>query len=228
LRRRVDLLDASRMTANTSGETARRVSEFFGDGGPFSYRMVRKITPVLLAGELPFSVATLGIDRVKFDLARECNLDVATLVAECTNFRGRTFYALEEVLYAIDTEFVISLKPETVAVIDGVPNLIFLQPRKHPTLWAYNASFIRRVLEERYIPDYYEKAKFWLIDTEAFGSEERKLNLVDLQSVASMTYREFRRRIAALRAAWKLYLAAPARRSGKPTSPNTDQLDFDI
>lgn len=126
MRRRVGLLDASRMSAMTSGETTRRVSRYFGDGGPFGYGSARRVTPVLLAGHMPFDVVTLGISRIKFKLARDCNLDVAKLVSECETFRGRQFYPLNEIIYPIDQHFVISLRPETVAVVDGIPNLIFL------------------------------------------------------------------------------------------------------
>lgn len=216
------------MTATTSRETASRVHKYFGDGGPFSYNMVRKLTPILLAGAVPFDVATLGIKRVKFTLARKCNMDVAQLISECEHFRGRSFYPLDEVIYAIDTEFVISLKPETVFVVDGVPHLIFLQPRKHPTLWAYNASFMRRILEERYIPDYYEVARFWLLDTEALDDDDRTLNLVDLQEVPPMNDREFRRRISSLRAAWKLYLSSPSRTERAPKRQDIGQLDMEF
>lgn len=220
MRKRVNILDASRMTATTSGETARRVSTYFGDGGPFSYQKVRKLTPILLAGGLPYQVVTAGLERIKLDVARTSNTQVAKLVHECEAFRGRHFYPLEEVLYAVDREFAISLRPETVAVVDGVPNLIFLQPRKHPTLWAYNAAFIRRVLEDAYIPDYYEQARFWLLDTEANKDGDRELNLVDLQTVATMSDREFVRRMASLRAAWRLYLSSPRQKQERPKRPD--------
>lgn len=42
-RKTVDALDAARMTAVTSIETANRVKEYFGDAGPFSYQKVRKL-----------------------------------------------------------------------------------------------------------------------------------------------------------------------------------------
>lgn len=227
MQRRVNILDASRMTASTSGETARRVSEYFSAGGPFSYQKVRKIMPVLLNGAMPYAVATAGIDKIKFDLARDQNAQVAKLIWECTNFRGRHFYPLEEVVYAVDREFAISLRPETVAVVDGIPNLIFLQPRKHPTLWAYNAAFVRRVLEEAYIPDYYEVARFWLLDTEALGDGDREMRLIDLGSVTPMSDREFRRRMASLRAAWRLHLRSPRPKRDVPRKIEDDgQTDF--
>lgn len=222
----MDALDASRMTAVTSGETALRVSQYFGDSGPFSYQKVRSITSVLLSGELSYEVATAGIEKVKFDLARKCNLDVAELVAECENFRGENFYPLKRVLYSIDRNFAVSLRPETVASVNKVPNLIFLQPRKNATPWAYNASFLRKLLEESYIPDYFDEAKFWLVDTEADKDGERLLNLVDLQSVEPMLDREFRRRIAALRNAWRLHLSGDATKRKPPSKPDDRQQDF--
>lgn len=228
MRKRVDILDASRMSAITSGETSKRVSEYFGDGGPFGYGFVRKLTPVLLSGNVPFDVATLGIVRIKFKLARDCNLDVARLVAECDRFRSCHFYPLNEIVYPIDQKFEISLKPETVAVVNSVPNLIFLQPRKHPTLWAYNAAFIRRVLEDSYIPAYFESARFWLLDTEALAGGVREMNLVDLQAVAPMSDREFARRVASLRAAWRLYLTAPRSKRPRRENNETGQTDFDF
>jgi hypothetical protein len=214
------------MTAVTSGETALRVSQYFGDSGPFSYQKVRSITSVLLSGELSYEVATAGIEKVKFDLARKCNLDVAELVAECENFRGENFYPLKRVLYSIDRNFAVSLRPETVASVNKVPNLIFLQPRKNATPWAYNASFLRKLLEESYIPDYFDEAKFWLVDTEADKDGERLLNLVDLQSVEPMLDREFRRRIAALRNAWRLHLSGDATKRKPPSKPDDRQQDF--
>ena len=225
--RRVNILDASRMTATTSAETTRRVSTYFADGGPFSYQKVRKIMPILLAGAMPYAVAVAGLTKIKFDLARTCNTDVAELIWECTEFRGRHFYPLEEVLYAVDREFAISLRPETVAVVNGIPNLIFLQPRKHPTLWAYNASFMRRVLEDAYIPDYYDEARFWLLDTEANEDGDREMNLIDLQTVPRMSDREFIRRMASLRAAWRLHLRNPRPKVDRPQRKEDDgQSDF--
>lgn len=216
------------MTAVTSGETTRRVSTYFGEGGPFSYQKVRKLVPALLAGYLPYSVITAGFAKIKLKVARDSNTQVAELAWECTSFRGRHFYPLDEVLYAVDREFAISLRPETVAVVDGIPNLIFLQPRKHPTLWAYNASFIRKVLEEAYIPDYYESARFWLVDTEADEQGDRHLNLVDLQTVQLMNDREFLRRMASLRAAWRLYLRSPKAKKDRPLNPDDRQSGFDF
>lgn len=120
-RRVVDALDASRMTAPTSSETAMRVSQYFGDAGPFSYQKVRRITPVLLSGIMPYAVAVAGLEKIEFELARKCNLDVAELVAGCTRFRGRSFYPLSRVVYPIDQKFAVSLRPETVTSIDGFP-----------------------------------------------------------------------------------------------------------
>lgn len=216
------------MSAALASETAKRVSQYFGDGGPFGYGCTRKIVSVLLAGNVPYDVATLGLSRIKFKLARDCNLQVARLVADCYQFRDCSFYPLSEVIYPIDRDFVISLKPDTVAVVDGVPNLIFLQPRKHPTLWAYNAAFMRRILEDRYVPDYYENVRFWLLDTEALTGGERQLNLVDLQTVAPMSDREFIRRIASLRAAWRIYLTSPRKPRPKRPNVNDDQAGFDL
>lgn len=227
-RKIVDALDASRMTARTSGETALRVSQYFGDAGPFSYQKVRRLTPVLLKGELPYRVAISGIEKIKFELARNCNMDVAKLVADCDNFRNREFYPLKKVLYAVDRQFAISLRPETVCSVDREPNLIFLQPRKNATPWAYNASFLRRILEEAYIPDYFERAKFWLVDTEADDEGDRQLNLVDLQNVAPMNEREFLRRIASLRAAWRLHLLNRTPKDKRPDTPDDRQQDFDF
>ena len=124
-RRIVDALDASRMTAQTSIETANRVGKYFGDMAPFSYQKVRRLAPILLAGALPYRLAVAGIEKTSFELARKCNLDVAKLVADCTEFRGKPFYPLTRVLYPIDQNFAVSVRPETVAVVDGVPNLIF-------------------------------------------------------------------------------------------------------
>jgi hypothetical protein len=215
------------MTAGTSSETTRRVSTYFDAGGPFSYGKVRKIMPVLLAGTMPYAVAVAGLEKIKFKLARTCNTDVAKLIWECEAFRGKHFYPLEEVLYAVDREFAISLRPETVFVVDGVPNLVFLQPRKHPTLWAYNSSFMRRILEEAYIPDYYETARFWLLDTEANDDGDREMNLVDLQTVPKMSDREFIRRMASLRAAWRLYLRSPRPKRDRPDGKDDGrQTDF--
>ena len=227
-RKIVDALDASRMTAVTSGETARRVAEYFGDAGPFSYQKVRRVMPVLLEGALPYDVAVAGLRKIKFELARKCNLDVAALVDSCHAFRGRSFYPLKRVLYSIDRQFAVSLRPETVASVDKVPNLIFLQPRKNATPWAYSASFLRRLLEETYIPDYFENARFWLVDTEAPEDGDRELNLVDLQSVEAMSEREFMRRIASLRAAWRLHLLHQERKRPRPGKSDDGQTDFDF
>ena len=216
------------MTAVTSGETTRRVSAYFGDGGPFSYQKVRKLVPALLAGSLPYDVLTAGLAQIKFDIAKISNTKVAELVWKCEYFRNKHFYPLDEILYAVDREFSISLKPETVAVVNGIPNLIFLQPRKFPTLWSYDASFIRKVLEDAYLPDYYETARFWIIDTEANDKGERELNLVNLQDVEPMNDREFLRRMASLRAAWRLYLRSPSPKKDRPTNPYDRQTGFDF
>ena len=109
-----------------------------------------------------------------------------------------------------------------------IPNLIFLQPRKTPTPWAYHAGFLRRILEESYIPDYFEEARFWLVDTEADDEGDRKLNLVDLQSVAPMADREFIRRIAALRTAWRLHLSNATKKPRRPSKPDDRQDDLDF
>jgi hypothetical protein len=225
LARNVDLLDAARMTAPTTRETALRVSQYFGDAGPFSYGNVRRLTPVLLEGAMPYSVVTAGLQRIKFDLARKCNLDVAELVAACTQFRGRTFYKLKKLLYAVDRDFSLSIRPETVAVVDGVPHLIFLQPRKTATPWAYSPSFMRRVLEEVY-SDYFEAFHLWIIDTEALGDDDRELRVVDLQVVAPMAEREFTRRIASLRKAWRLHLTEPRPKKERPGQADDRQEDF--
>ncbi|MBB5686273.1 hypothetical protein [Sphingobium boeckii] len=223
--RTVDVLDAARMTAATSRETAVRVSEYFGDNGPFSYGAVRKLTAVLLSGSMPYAVAVAGIEKIKFDLARKCNLDVAKLVAACTQFRGRTFYPLDKLLYPVDRDFALSVKPETVAVVDGVANLIFIQPRKNATPWAYSASFMRRVLEEIY-SDYFEDFKLWLIDTEALEGQNRDLKLVDILQIPAMTDREFTRRIASLRQAWRLHLNGPRKKKERPDQTDDRQTDF--
>lgn len=227
-RKIVDALDASRMTAATSGETALRVSQYFGDAGPFSYQKVRRLMPVLLSGQVPYDVAVAGLRQIAFKLARDCNLDVAKLVSECDKFRDRNFYRLSRVEYAIDRQFSVSLRPETVTSINGVPHLIFLQPRKNATPWAYNASFLRRLLEETYIPDYFDVARFWLIDTEADDDGHRVLQLMDLQTVAPMAEREFIRRIAALRNAWRLHLLNAPKKAPRPTKPDDRQDGFDF
>jgi len=213
------------MTATTSRETALRVSQYFGDAGPFSYGNVRKLTSVLLEGTLPYEVVVAGIKKIRFDLARKCNLDVAELVASCKHFREKTFYKLKKLIYSIDRDFALSVRPETVAVVDGVPNLIFLQPRKNATPWAYSAPFMRRVLEEVY-GDYFDNFRLWLIDTEALEGEGRELELVDLQSVDQMADREFTRRVAALRKAWRLHLAHPRPRTDRPRRPDEEHPGF--
>ena len=225
--RTVDLLDAARMTAPTSRETAHRVSRYFGDAGPFSYSKVRRLTPVLLEGTMPYAVAIAGLEKIEFALARRCNLDVAQLIASCDAFRGRTFYRLKKVLYSIDRDFALSIRPETVAVIDGVPNLIFLQPRKTATPWPYSIAFVRKVLSEVYA-DYFEEARFWLIDTEALEGEDRELRLVDLQQIPAMSEADFRRRIASLRAAWRLHLKEPSRNKDRPGKRDNRQVRFDF
>lgn len=225
--RKVDVLDAARMTASTMRETALRVSQYFGDVGPFSYGKVRQIVPVLLGGAMPYAIAIAGLKKIKFDLARKCNLDVAKLVASCDQFHGRTFYKLKKLIYAIDRDFAISVRPETVAVVDGIPNLIFLQARKKATPWPYSVSFVRRLLEELY-SDYFEEFRLWLIDTEALDGEDRELRLVDLQSVPLMSEREFTRRIASLRSAWRLHLNGPRPRKDRPGKRDDRQTGFDF
>ena len=144
----VNFMDAARMTANTTRETAFRVSSYFGEAGPFSYGKVRALTGRLLSGDLPFHVLTAGIEKVAFELSRKCNLDVARLLYSCKAFRGRPSYQIKRISYSIDRDFALGIRPETVVVVDGVPNLIFLQPRKNPVPWAFNAPFMRRLLEE--------------------------------------------------------------------------------
>lgn len=223
--RSVDVLDAARMTATTSRETTLRVSSYFGDAGPFSYGKVRSLTSALLSGAMPYATVVAGLQKIRFDLARKCNLDVAKLVSNCTAFEGRSFYPLKKLLYPIDRDFLISVKPETVAVVDGIPNLIFLQPRKNATPWPYSAPFMRRLLEEVY-SDYFDAFKLWLIDTEALQGEDRDLKVVDLQSIAPMSDREFTRRIASLRNAWRLHLTKPKIRKDRPESSDDRQQDF--
>ncbi len=220
--RTVDVLDAAGMTAATSRETTLRVSRYFGDAGPFSYGRVRSLTAVLLAGAMPYAVAIAGLHKIKFDLARKCNLDVAELVSACEAFRGRTFYKLKKLSYTIDRDFALGVRPETVAVVDGVPNLIFLQPRKNATPWPYSPTFMRRVLEEVYA-DYFDEFRLWLIDTEALEGEDREFRLVDLQSLPVMADREFTRRIASLRKAWRLHLTQPRRRKEQPGKSDDQQ-----
>lgn len=221
----VNFMDAARMTAQTSRETTLRVRKYFGDAGPFSYGRVRALTSALLAGDLPFRVLVAGIEKVAFDLARKCNLDVAELLFGCGQFRGRTFYRLKRVLYSIDRDFALGIRPEAVAVVDGVPNLIFLQPRKNPVPWAFNAPFMRRLLEDVY-QDYFEESRFWLADAEANDDGKRELKLVDLHSVAPMSEREFIRRVASLRTAWRLHLKAPAPRDDRRDRPDDRQEDL--
>lgn len=221
-RKIVDALDAARMSAITSIETANRVKEYFGDMGPFSYQKVRKVTPELLRGELSYDAVVAGIEKVSFELARKCNLDVAKLVSLRTEFRGKSFYPIKRVTYAIDQKFSISLKPETVAVVDGIPNLIFLQPRKNATPWAYDRSFLRRLMEEAFT-DYFEEARFWIVDTEADADGTRQCELIDLQSIPIMSERQFIRRIASLRAAWRLYLSQDIKKVPRPSKPGIEQ-----
>lgn len=225
--RTVDVLDAARMTAATSRETTLRVSQYFGDAGPFSYGRVRTLTSVLLAGAMPYAIAIAGLEKIKFDLARKCNLDVAKLVASCGTFRERTFYKLKKLLYPVDRDFALGVRPETVAVVGGIPNLIFLQPRKNATPWPYSAAFMRRVLEEVY-GDYFEEFRLWLIDTEALVGEDRELKLVDLQTVEPMADREFTRRIASLRKAWRLHLTEPRPRKDRPRKRDDRQPGFEF
>jgi hypothetical protein len=176
---------------------------------------------------MPYAIAVAGLEKIRFDLARKCNLDVAELVAACSAFRGRTFYKLKKLLYPVDRDFALGVRPETVAVVNGIPNLIFLQPRKNATPWPYSASFMRRVLEEVY-GDYFEEFRLWLIDTEALEGEERELKLVDLQMVQPMADREFTRRIASLRKAWRLHLTEPRPRRDRPGRRDDRQSDFDF
>ena len=225
--RTVDVLDAARMTAVTTRETTLRVSQYFGDAGPFSYGRVRSLTAVLLAGAMPYAVAVAGLQKIKFDLARRCNLEVAFLIAACGAFRGRTFYKMKKLSYSVDRDFALGVRPETIAVVDGIPNLVFVQPRKNATPWPYSAAFMRRVLEEVY-SDYFDDFRLWLIDTEALEGEDRELKLVDLQSVTPMSEREFTRRIASLRKAWRLHLTEPRSRGERPSTPDDRQDDFDF
>lgn len=221
-------MDAARMTAPRTAETASRVRTYFGEAGPFSYSKVKAIAASLLSGELSYRVATAGIKAIKFDIARKCNLDVAALVASRKEFRGRTFYKIKRVSYTIDKDFAVGIRPEAVAVVDGVPNLIFLQARKNPVPWALDISFMNRVLAEVY-EDYFDEARFWLIDTEANSDGERQCTLVELSAADAMNDREFRRRIASLRQAWRLHLTQPAvRRAPKPAQPDNRQGEFGL
>lgn len=220
-------MDAARMTATTSLETVNRVGQYFGEAGPFSYGKVRALTSHLLAAELPFAVITAGIAKVKFELARKCNMDVAKLLAERTEFRGRHFYALKRVSYAVDKDFIIGVKPETVAVVDGVPNLIFLQPRKTPTPWPLNLRFKKRILEEVYA-DYFEEARFWLVDTESPDGKDRDCKLVSLDDVEPMSDQEFTRRISALRQAWRIHLGGHAPKRRRPSKDDDQQPDLGL
>jgi hypothetical protein len=86
---------------------------------------------------------------------------------------------------------------------------------------------MRRVLEEVY-SDYFDNFRLWLIDTEALQGEDRDLKLVDLQSVVPMSEREFTRRIASLRKAWRLHLTQPRSRPGRPSKPDDRQDGFDF
>lgn len=213
------------MTASTSRETSLRVSQYFGDSGPFSYGGVRRLTAALLSGLIPYIVTIAGLEKIKFELARKCNLDVAKLIASCTAFRGKTFYKLPHLLYPVDRDFALSVRPETVAVVDGIPNLIFLQPRKNATPWAYSAPFMRRVLEDIY-GDYFEEFRIWLIDTEALEGQDRELKLVDLQLIRTMSDSEFTRRVASLRKAWRLHLTEPRSKKDRPGTLDDRQQDF--
>ena len=214
------------MTASRTAETASRVRSYFGDAGPFSYAKVRALAAPLLSGELPYSVITAGIEKVKFDIARKCNLDVAALISSRTEFRGRTFYKLKRAQYSIDKDFTMAIRPEAVAVVDGVPNLIFLQPRKNPVPWALDISFMKRVLSEVY-EDYFDEVNFWLIDTEAGSDGKRCCNLVNLAAVSAMDDREFGRRIASLRQAWRLHLNSPISKK-RPSSDKNDERQGDL
>jgi hypothetical protein len=130
-------------------------------------------------------------------------------------------------MFSVDQKFAISLKPETVAVVDDIPNLIFVQCRKNPTPWAYNPSFLRTLIEDAYA-DYFAVARYWLIDTEADDGGERGCKLIDLQSVARMEERQFIRRIASLRNAWRLYLSSGISKRPRSEKRDDDQpgLDF--
>lgn len=221
----VNFMDAARMTAQTSRETASRVSQYFGDAGPFSYQRVRSLTAALLAGVMPYSVIVAGLEKIGFDLAKKSNLDVAKLLNTCANFRGRTFYRLKRAIYSVDRDFALGIRPEAVFVVDGIPHLLFLQPRKNPVPWAFNPAFMRRLLEEVY-GDYFDEFRIWLIDTEAGEDGERSLKLVDLQGVAAMSDREFIRRIASLRTAWRLYLSTPRQKKDRRDKRDDSQGDF--
>lgn len=223
----VNIMDASRMTASTSIETANRVRQYFGDAGPFSYGKVRALTPRLLAAELPFEVLTAGIASVTFNLARKCNMDVAHLLAEITEFRGCHFYNLKRLPFPIDKDFAIGIRPEAVAVVNGIPNLIFLQPRKTPTPWPLNLKFKKRVLDEVYA-DYFDDAKFWLVDTEAPPGGERDCVLVSLDEVEAMSDQEFTRRVAALRQAWRIHLSAERPKKRAPDKKDDRQSDLGL
>jgi hypothetical protein len=76
-RKTVDALDAARMTAASSLDTANRVKEYFGDAGPFSYQKVRKIVPELLRAVLSYEVIVAGLRKITFSLARNLYLEVA-------------------------------------------------------------------------------------------------------------------------------------------------------
>lgn len=225
----VNIMDAARMTATTSLETVNRVGKYFGDAGPFSYGKVRALTRHLLAAEVPFEVLTAGIAQVKFDLARKCNLDVAKLMSERTEFRGCHFYGLNRLTYSVDKDFKIGVRPETVAVVNGVPNLIFLQPRKTPTPWPLNLRFKKRILDEVYA-DYFDEARYWLLDTEAPEGKERECKLVSLNEIEAMSDHEFTRRVSALRQAWRIHLGGHSPKPRKPTKDDGRQpgLDFEL
>jgi len=165
--------------------------------------------------------------RLMYDVRDVANFTLEFAVAACDTFRGRTFYKMKRLAYSVDRDFALGVRPETIAVVDGVPNLIFVQPRKNATPWPYSASFMRRVLEEVY-SDYFDDFRLWLIDTEALQGEDRELKVVDLQSVAPMSEREFTRRIASLRKAWRLHLTEPHPRKERPSKPDDRQDDFDF
>lgn len=224
--RTVNVMDAARMTAATASETANRVSQYFGDAGPFSYGKVRALTAPLLNGELPYRVIIAGLEAIQFDLARRCNLDVAELLWSRMEFRGCTFYPLKQIAFTVDKDFSVGIRPETVAVVDGTPHLIFVQPRKTPTPWCLDARFMKRLLEEVYA-DYFDEARFFLIDTEALDGA-RKCRLVNLEDVTAMDDREFTRRIASLRQAWRLHLSDPRPQKDRKKRPDDRQSDFGI
>ena len=134
-------------------------------------------------------------------------------------------YPIDEVIFPVDKEFQLSLKPEAVAVIDGVPCLIFLQPSKNPVPWAINERFVKAVLVRRYIPDYFDTANFILLDLQAVNGK-RQCRVVDLANVPDMSDHEFARRILGLREAWRLHLRSPQPPKLKKKKYDDRQTDF--